>query len=283
MWYQELGGFTTWATSDNVPSNNNEEVACKQLRWRAIQADERFGSVLSVLRSRGFDIGDLSDPDALGHAVETEPRFAPPLDQRLDRVVRNRLVWDDVMQQRVVETWESMIYGPAKAHFPKVRGQNWKYGKFSSSLCVPDEDGWLGCRVANSTGYVPGGDTNGFSTSVMYNSFAQTPALPPSYEVHPSVPGTLKEFFGLSTSYNATAFNVLRLFTYQARMMVLGGIESGAQTPVKPWIAFQTYGETFSDVDSMEYYQEFLLQLGASGVGQFLVRPHIVSFRSLRS
>jgi hypothetical protein len=178
--------------------------------------------------------------------------------------MRNRELWDDEMQGRVVATWEQMFYAAAKRYFPHIRASNWEYRKFSSELCPPDEHGWLRCRVRDSTGYVPGGDRNGFSTTMMYNGFTNAPNW-----ASPGVPSVLRQFFNVSGNYSTDAFGVARVFVFQARGMVAGGLASGAGTPVKPWITFQSYKSTFRDTTSMDYYQEFLLQLAASGVGQF--------------
>ena len=65
-------------------------------------------------------------------------------------------------------------------------------------------------------GAVPGGDSNGFSTAMMYNYMAEG-----SWAEEP-IEDTLRVFFNVS-AYDNTAFNVARLAVLQARMMVLGG------------------------------------------------------------
>ena len=43
--------------------------------------------------------------------------------------------------------------------------------KWDNDYCIPDPESNMYCRTPGYNGAVPGGDTNGFSTTMMYDSF----------------------------------------------------------------------------------------------------------------
>lgn len=61
---------------------------------------------------------------------------------------------------------QGAIFKAAKESFPHVRGSDWLYNKWSSDYCIPDPEGNMGCRTPGHTGAVPGGDGNGYSSTV---------------------------------------------------------------------------------------------------------------------
>jgi hypothetical protein len=180
----------------------------------------------------------------------------------------NRNVWNALGFERMVDYWEVAIFKAAKQYFPHVRGSEWAFTKWTSDYCVPDPESNMGCRTPGHTGAVPGGDANGFSTHMMYDSFNEA-----GNWAQDPIPYVLKEFFGVENQYPRTPFNIIRVSLLLGRSMVLGGRagvagkgEGAIPTPAKPWMGSQNYGWPFVDND---FYQELWFQLAASGVGQF--------------
>ena len=69
------------------------------------------------------------------------------------------------------------------------------------------------CRTpAGQNGAVPGGDGNGYSTTMMYDSFNEG-----GNWAQDAIPYVLNEFFGGVPSYPLTPFNVVRLGMMQVR------------------------------------------------------------------
>lgn len=157
----EVGPFLTWGVADNFDHTKPGAEQCALARWTAIQNDSRFPPVLAELLKRGLVVGDQTDPHYLAkamafHKVETK---AQPL--------TNRNVWNALAFEREVEFWETAIFKAAKENFPHVRGSDWLYTKWSSDYCIPDPESNMGCRTPGHSGAVPGGDGNGFSTTMM--------------------------------------------------------------------------------------------------------------------
>ena len=87
-----------------------------------------------------------------------------------------------------------------------------------------------GAKGGPAYGAVPGGDANGFSTGMMYDS------MPMGSWAENPISDTLKKFFDVS-SYEKTAFNIIRASLLTGRSMVLGGRSAqGEPVPSKPWM-----------------------------------------------
>ena len=111
------------------------------------------------------------------------------------------------------------------------------------------------CGVPAHAPTVPGGDANGYSTSMMYGEQAME-----------GMATVLRAKFALSF-YPPTPFNVARFSLIDGRAMVMGGrTAKGQPTPAKPWLGFQNQVGHYRGND---LYQELWLQLAASGVHSF--------------
>jgi hypothetical protein len=180
----------------------------------------------------------------------------------------NRNAWNAMAFEKEVAFWEVAIFKHAKQYFPHVRGSDWLYTKWTSDywcdlpaacylldlgladqlpaafvpfsdLCmqsdvparsIPDPESNMFCRTPGHTGAVPGGDANGFSTTMMYDNFNEGGPGHVSW-AQDAIPYVLKEFFGVKDGvYPKTPFNTIRINLMQGRSMVLGG-RAGASPP----------------------------------------------------
>jgi hypothetical protein len=157
----EIGPFLTWGVADNFDHTKPGAKECAIARWTAIQNDPRFPPVLAELLRRGFVAGDQTDPHYLAKAMTFEKV------ETADKPLTNRNVFNALAFEREVAFWEVAIFKAAKQHFPHVRGSNWLYQKWTSEYCIPDPESNMGCRTPGHYGAVPGGDSNGYSTTMM--------------------------------------------------------------------------------------------------------------------
>jgi hypothetical protein len=97
--------------------------------------------------------------------------YSPEQKETTKEALTNRNVWNSLAFEREVAFWEVAIFKAAKESFPNIRGSDWLYTKWSSDYCIPDPEGNMGCRTPGYSGAVPGGDGNGFSTTMMYDNF----------------------------------------------------------------------------------------------------------------
>ena len=253
--------------------------ACAANRWLAIQEDGRFGTVLTELEKHGFNAGDKTRTDWLRRAMAyTHSTTLPNMAQYRDT---NRRVWNAVNLVRAVSYWEVSFFAAAKKYFPRVRGSNLGYTKWTSEYCIPDGDSFMPCLdLPKLSGAVPGGDQNGVSTYQHYNDFDLLgTAAEGGYR------GVLAKYHNIS-NYTKTAFSVMQVSTIQVRGMVLGGMQSTPPVPVQPWIAFPNYQQATLPPGwfvrgggwpgraplyrDNPFWQEQLLHMAASGVPSFL-------------
>ena len=224
----EIGPFLTWGVADNFHHDTLAAQKCATARWTAIQNDKRFPAVLAELLKRGLALGDCQRSKdgtataACTAAAQTDPLYLAKAmkfvkTETTKEPLTNRNVWNALAFEREVAFWEVAIFKAAKQYFPHVRGSDWLYNKWSSDYCVPDPEGNMGCRTPGYHGAVPGGDTNGFSTTMMYgasgfNEKGNWAQDSPSY--------VLKEFFGVP-SYDKTVSHLLASVFCPSRPSIL--------------------------------------------------------------
>ena len=142
--------------------------ACASARFRAIQNDKRFPSVLEELVRHGFATGDQGDPAWLEKALPYlgAGGVGPSTSG-------NHLIWNAVMQSRAADYYTRALVAAAVWHYPSLRASNFRFQKWTRDYCVPDEGrAVMFCNTPPELhGAVVGGDANGFSTAALYNNF----------------------------------------------------------------------------------------------------------------
>ena len=116
-------GMSNW----NIGSSASDP--CAILRWRAIESDPRWPSLLDELVAAGFEELPGQTRDVLLDTVAT--RAASD----------NYLVWNAVMQHRVRRYYNISMWQPAVAVFPELQGSDYLGRYWSPSRPIPDKNG----------------------------------------------------------------------------------------------------------------------------------------------
>lgn len=125
-------GEPSWATS-NI-QNAKASHACIQERWLAIQTDSRWPAVLSTLKIRGFNPGNVYTANYLATAMAPINTTKLPLHGWINYTM-NQAIFDEWMWVRMGRYWSDAIFQPARAHFPKVQHSNFGFYLFSPADC----------------------------------------------------------------------------------------------------------------------------------------------------
>ena len=257
--------------------------ACYDAKWRAIQNDPRFLSVLPQLRAFGF-VGNESQPDFLVEAMRAyRCRIGEPCASGAQGAEdTNKLAWNSFVEKRVSQAFVAALQAPMNAFYPHARMSMYSFSVHDPAHCfTPDEFGFMACRGGPNTGGAAGAVGLPIQSPVYYvdaymcafdcgdiHAFNPGGGYPGACNVNActragGIARALKQFQNVS-SFPLSHFNMAKWVVNHARQSILGGLKSGAL--FIPWISWRHYcvGCTQSD-----YYQEQLLHMAIMGAPRF--------------
>ena len=122
--------------------------SCFDAKWRAIQADSRFGPVQQELSRLGMRLNSF-DPDALSTAMRPFLCVDGRWNSSCWRGTQNLGVlhaWNALVTARAAESWRQAMLLPAQRHFPKIRLSMYGFSDWSRDHCrVPSTAGSMLC------------------------------------------------------------------------------------------------------------------------------------------
>jgi hypothetical protein len=254
---------TTFLVQPLSEFNNTDPAQarrCLRARYTAVQNDARFGPVLGLLDSRGWNVTErsgkewladammpLSEPWTSGHGQMAGGAYLTQ-GGTLDM---NRVVWNAVGLERVSQYWSTAIGEVARAVFPGLVHSN--YGRFvwSAEHCTPDSAGWNRCRAGvGSSGYdASAPSVYDEQTSIhCHNTSADghwsprlnrtVPAQDPGCYKNPGADIGLHQFGGVPYgAVNRSEYSFMVLQVNHGRSSLL----ADPSKPVRPWFADKSF------------------------------------------